>query len=131
LEVFGGELRPRLGQLQCNSGLQTARRIEIMTLIGGIGTELKWNPHIRRGTEIAKIKAGRDDANHYKRVAAERDRFANNLRISRKAPAPKTMAEHHHFVTVRQVLLRCEGAAENRCRSEKAEIIGAHLSGLK
>src|SRR5207249_1782873 len=72
-----------------------------------------------------------EDADHHMRIAAQRNGLTDNLRIGRKTPAPKAVAENDDFIAVGQILLRREGAAADRHRAEKAEIIGAYLRGLE
>src|SRR5258708_5171113 len=102
-----------------------------MPLIGGMGVQLKRHEHVGRRPEVPEIEAGCEDADHDMRIAAQRNRFPDDLRIGRIAPVPKAMAEHDDFLAVRQILLLGEGAATDGSRAEQAEIIRAYLSGLE
>src|ERR1019366_9388442 len=104
---------------------------EVVALILGVGVELKRHPDIGGGAKLPEVKTGPDDTDHHIGIAAQRDGFADDLRVARKAPLPAILAENGHFLAVRQVLLLCECAPPHNRRAEKAEIVGAHLRGMK
>ena len=129
--IGGGDLQAGLGLLECDAGLEAPCSGEVVALILGVGVQLKRQEDIRRGAKLAEIECGSDDADHHVRIAAQRDGFAQNLRIAGKAPLPATLAEDHHLLAFRQVLLLCERTSAQHRRAEEAEEVGTHLGGLK
>ena len=86
LERSGAALRVRL--LERDARLQTARRPEVVPLIVRVGIELERDPRVERRAELTDVERGTDDADHRVRIAAQRHRGSNDVRIGCEAPSP-------------------------------------------
>src|SRR5437867_4389285 len=58
-----------------------------MSIIGGIGVQLKRHEYVGLRREVPKIETGREDADHHVRIAPERNGLTDNLRVVGVAPA--------------------------------------------
>src|SRR5437867_9732496 len=61
------------------------------------------------------------------RFAAERNRFADHVRISREASFPKAETYYNDLLAIRKVLFAAECLAANNRRFEEFEIIRGYL----
>ena len=63
-----------------------------MSLIGAIWVELKGRPYIRWRIAV-EIEAGREDSDDDVRVAAEQNRFPNDIGVAAEPTLPEAMAD--------------------------------------
>ena len=74
-------------------------------------------PHL--GVVGGKAEARRHDADDEVRPSLGHDRSTDNRRIAAEQPLPDAIAEHQHFRRLRPVVVRLDGAAEERRRAEQ------------
>ncbi len=85
-------------------------------------------PNLRR--QFFVRKNGLERRGHHSHnppfVSVERNGLPNHRRISAEAPLPQSMADNHHVILIRPILLRIERAAQQRCNTQHLEKIFAH-----
>ncbi len=113
--------RPRL--LQSYTGPQAADYVEVVVVALREFTvaEAHWNPvfGIRRG----ETEFRRHHANDGVRRAIEFHDAADDVRVRRKAPQPKTMTQDHRRPGAGAILLRQKCAPEHGSLSQESEEI--------
>ena len=80
-------LHARLRLLQRHAWLQPRGRLEVVPLVGGVRIELERRPHLRRRAELREVEVA-EHADDGERVAAERNRFPEDLRVAVEAASP-------------------------------------------
>src|SRR5207247_3707924 len=75
----GGDLNLRPCLLERYARLQPSRHLEVMTLVRAVGIQLKGKPYFGCRAELLDVETGTDDTAHDVRIAAWRNRLADNL----------------------------------------------------
>ena len=113
--------------LEAYAGLQASGGEEVVALILAIRIELEGEPHVGDGIGFEVWAKDPDDG---VRVAAKRDRSADDLRIAAELPLPEAVAEDDNPAAVRKILFRREGAAKLHRSAEECEIVMSNVDAM-
>src|SRR6185369_16582494 len=91
------------------------------------------NMHRRPGFRVFswRFKSCRHHADHGVEVAAQRNRLADDLRISVELTLPEVMTEHHYKWPATLVVIRGDIPAARSLHSQRIEIPARNLANLK
>jgi hypothetical protein len=109
------------------SALEPGGGLKVVTLVGGVGIQLKRHPDVWSGTKFAHIETLVDDSKDDVAIAAQRNRLADDGRIAAKTAGPEVVTEQGDIGAARRILLRAKGAAPQNWCTEAAEVIGRYL----
>ena len=72
-------------------------------------------------TGIVEGEAGRQDADHGGGIAIEVQSHPQGVGIGAHVAAPEAIADHHHMMIRRPILLVCEGAPQSGLHAEEGK----------
>src|SRR6185437_15561138 len=84
----------RLGLGEGDAGLDPSRGGEVVALIDAVRVELERQPDVRRVAKVRRVEARRRDADDDIRIAAQRDRLADDVAVRCEAAGPPSVRQY-------------------------------------
>jgi hypothetical protein len=130
-ELGGGLLQLRVGGGERDAWLQAAGGEKEVPLHDTVRIDLKGQPDVgRAGLRLDGFRVERaQHADHFVRLAVQRQLAADDGGIGAKAPPPEPVTQHGNTPAVRQILGGSKGPPCRHRRSEQPEEVRADVSG--
>src|SRR5262247_1290555 len=100
-----------------------------MPLIRGLGIQLKRHPDIWLRTEILEAEVLANDTDHFVRLPAERDRFADHVGRRAVVTIPESLADQDDLRPFWSILLGRKRSAANDWCAKQLERVRADACG--